>query len=83
MEDVFMRKTYAYNSVVIGILLGMLVYASTSNVVLAILTCLGVSIVGFVIIRVIENAIDKGIDKAGDAISNAVKKHKENKDNNI
>lgn len=72
-----MRKTYAYNSVIIGALLGLLVGAATENVVLGILACVGVSIVGFVIIRLIERAISKGIDAAVDAAAEAYRKHKE------
>lgn len=77
-----MRRTYAPNSVFIGILVGILVYEAANNVVLAILAFLGVSIVGFVIIKAIENLISKGVDKAGDAVSNAIQNHK-NKHNNL
>ena len=48
-----MRKTYAYNSIIVGVLVGLLAWVSTENVVLGILACVGVSIVGFVIIRII------------------------------
>ena len=72
-----MRKTYAYNSIIIGVLVGILAWASTENVVLGILACVGVSVVGFVIIRVIEKAIGKGIDAATDAAAKAYQKHKE------
>ena len=65
-----MRKTYAYNSIIIGVLVGLLAWVSTENVVLGILACVGVSIVGFVIIRIIEKAIGKGAAKA-------YRKHKE------
>ena len=57
-----MRKTYAYNSIIIGVLIGLLAWASTENVVLGVLACVGVSIIGFVIIRLIEQAIGKGVD---------------------
>lgn len=72
-----MRKTYAYNSIIIGVLVGLLAWASTENVVLCILACVGVSIVGFVIIRIIEKAIGKGVDAAADAAAKAYRKHKE------
>ena len=75
-----MRKTYAYNSIIIGVLLGLLVYVSTENVILAIATCLAASVVGFIIIRLIENALYKGVDKAADAVSKVWQKHKDNKD---
>ena len=72
-----MRKTYAYNSIIIGVLVGILAWASTENVVLGILACVGVSIVGFIIIRIIEKAIGKGVDAAANAAANAYRKHKE------
>ena len=72
-----MRKTYAYNSIIIGMLVGLLAWASTKNVVLGVLACVGVSIVGFVIIRLIEKAIGKGVDAAADAVAKADRKHKE------
>lgn len=64
-----MRKTYAYNSIIFGFLIGLLVYAK-ANLVLAVLAGLAVSIIGFVLIRAIENAMDR----AGDAIIDAVGK---------
>lgn len=72
-----MGKTYAYNSIIIGVLVGLLAWASTENVVLGILACVGVSIIGFVIIRIIEKAIGKGVDAAADAAAKAYRKHKE------
>ena len=72
-----MRKTYAYNSIIIGVLVGLLAWVSTENVVLGILACVGVSIVAFVIIRLIEQAISKGVDAAADAAAKAYRKHKE------
>lgn len=72
------RKTYAYNSVIIGVLVGILAYVSTENIVLGVLACLGVSIVGFVVIKLIENAVYAGVDKAVDAASNAIQKRKQN-----
>ena len=72
-----MRKTYAYNSIIIGMLVGLLAWASTKNVVLGVLACVGVSIVGFVIIRLIEQAVSKGVDAASDAAAKAYRKHKE------
>ena len=72
-----MGKTYAYNSIIFGVLVGLLAWASTKNVVLGVLACVGVSIVGFVIIRFIEKAISKGVDAAADAAAKAYQKHKE------
>lgn len=74
-----MRRTYAYNSIIIGFLLGILVYATSKSVVLGIVTGLGVSVVGFIIIRAIEKAIDKGVDKASEKISQSYHQHKEKK----
>ena len=68
---------YAYNSIIVGVLLGLLAWASTKNVVLGVLACVGVSVVGFVIIRLIEKAIGKGVDAAADAVAKAYQKHKE------
>ena len=75
-----MRKTYAYNSIIIGVLVGLLAWASTESVVLGVLACVGVSIVGFVIIRLIEQAVSKGVDAAADAASKAYRNHKARKD---
>lgn len=75
-----MRKTYAYNSIIIGVLVGLLVGASTENIVLAILALLGVSIVGFVVIRLIENLISNLIDKGVDAAGKAYRNHKARKE---
>ena len=72
-----MKKTFAYNSITIGVLVGLLAWASTKNVVLGVLACVGVSVVGFVIIRLIEKAIGKGVDAAADAVAKAYQKHKE------
>ena len=72
-----MKKTFAYNSITIGVLVGLLAWASTESVVLGVLACVGVSIVGFVIIRLIEQAIGKGVDAAADAAAKAYRKHKE------
>ena len=59
-----MRKTYAYNSIIIGFLAG-----------------LGVAVVGFVLIRLLEKGIAKGVNKGVDAAANAYQKHKEKKNN--
>ncbi|MBR3460132.1 MAG: hypothetical protein IKH21_04970 [Clostridia bacterium] len=81
-----MRKTYAYNSIIIGFLVGLLVYASTSQkmgsttpILLGILAWIAVSIVGFIIIRAIEKAIGAGIDKAADAAAKAYQERKQRK----
>lgn len=73
-----MRTTYAYNSITIGVLVGIVVYAtSNGSIALAILATLAVSVIGFVIIRVLENAIDKGADAAYDAAVRHIQKKNE------
>ena len=62
-----MRKTYAYNSIIIGFLIGLLVAVQTDKIVLGILAGLGVAVVGFVLIRLLEKGIAKGVDKGVDA----------------
>ena len=71
-----MRKTYAYNSIFIGIMLALLVQVSTENIVLAVITLLGVSILGFVVIRALENALYKAGDMAVDKAMDAYTKRK-------
>lgn len=74
-----MRKTYAYNSIIIGFLVGLLVYVSSESLVLGIITCIGISIVGFVIIRALEKLFYKGANAAVDAATKAYLKHKDEK----
>lgn len=74
-----MRKTYAYNSIIIGALVGLLAYVSTESILLGILALVGVSVVGFILIRLLEKAIGKGVDTAVDAASNAIQKRREQK----
>jgi threonine/homoserine/homoserine lactone efflux protein len=72
-----MRKTSAYNSLIIGAMIGMLVWVSTNSAVLGILAWVGISLVGFVAIRALEKATYKGADAAADAIKKAYQQHKE------
>ena len=74
-----MRKTYAYNSITIGILLGILVWISANSAILGILTGLAVSVVGFFIIRMLENAVNKGVDKVSEKVSDAYHRRQEQK----
>ena len=62
-----MRKTFAYSSIMIGVLAGLLVYASTQNVLLGALVLIGIAVFGFIAIRFIEKLIGKGVDSAVDA----------------
>lgn len=73
-----MRKTYAHNSIIIGVLLGILV-GLKANPVLGVVAGIAVSVAGWFLIRMIENAIDRGVDAAGKAIKNAVEKNRANK----
>lgn len=75
-----MRKTYAYNAIAIGAVVGLLIWAYMENVALAIVAAVGISIVGFVAIRFIEKAIEAGVDAAADAAAKAYRKHKEKKE---
>jgi len=71
-----MRKTYAYNGITIGILLGFLAGLVTQSMAIAVIAMIGLSILAFVAIRLLENAIDAGVDKASEAISNKINEHK-------
>ena len=51
------RKTFAPNAVIIGVLVGILVYISTENVVLTVIAAIGVSVVGWIAIFWIEKII--------------------------
>ena len=64
-----MRRTYAPNAIIIGILFGILVAAKV-NVVLGVIAALGISILGWVLIRTLENACDR----AGNAVEDAIRK---------
>ncbi len=76
------RKTYAPNAIIIGILIGIVVYVSTENIVLTILATVGVSVVGWIVISLIEKAISRGVDAAANAIKKGIdnKKEKSNTD---
>ena len=73
-----MKKTYAPNSIIIGFLIGMLVWA-TVDPVLGVVAGIGVSVVGWIAIRMLEKLIDKGVNAAETAITNAAGKRKENR----
>ena len=74
-----MKKTYAYNSVIIGVLLGLLAYISSGSLALGVVVVICVSVAGYFIIRQIEKAVYKGADKAADKISEAYQQRKEQK----
>lgn len=73
-----MRKTYAPNSIIIGILIGILV-AVKVNTIFGILAGLGISVLGWVLIRAFENALNKVGDAAEDAIQKKLDERKDRK----
>lgn len=73
-----MRKTYAYNSIVFGVLLGLLV-GSKAGSVLGIIAGIIVTVVGFFIIQAFENVLDKGFDATEKAIKTIIKNKKDEK----
>ncbi|MBE5851257.1 MAG: hypothetical protein E7298_14205 [Lachnospiraceae bacterium] len=75
-----MRKTYAYNSIIVGFLLGWIVWIK-AGAALGIITGIAVSVVGFVIIRAIEQALSKGVDAAVIAAKKARENRKQRDEN--
>lgn len=73
-----MRKTYAPNAIIIGILIGLLV-AVKVNMVLGVIAGLAVSILGWVLIRAFENALYRAGDAAEDAIRRKLDEKKNKK----
>ena len=72
-----MRKTYAYNSIIIAFLLALVIYLSTESTVLNVVAFFAIAIGGFVLIKAIENALYKGVNKAVDAAADAIRKRKD------
>lgn len=70
------RRTYAHNAAIIGLLLGLLVGSATDSLMLALLVFFASSLIGYIILRVIENAIDQGAHKAEQAITDAIDRRK-------
>ena len=71
-----MRKTYAYNSIIIGVLLGMLV-GIKAGTALGIVVGIVVTVAGFFIIKAIENVLYKGADAATQAIKKTIDNKKQ------
>ena len=71
------RKTYAPNAIIIGVLIGIAVYATTESIVLTILAAVGVSVVGWILISLIEKAISRGVDAAAAGIKKGIENKKE------
>jgi len=74
-----MRRTYWPTGILLGALLGFLVYAGTENIALGILAGIGASVVAILVILGIEKLINKGFDAGAAAISNAVQKSRDKK----
>ncbi len=72
-----MRRTWAYNGIVIGFLIGFWVWAVTQSTGLAVVAGIVVSAVAFLVIRFLENLIYAGAEKAGEKIREAYEKRKE------
>ncbi len=70
------RKTWAYNGIVIGFLIGLWVWGLTQSTPLAVLAGIGVSIVAFLGIRFLENLIYNGAEKAEEKIREAYENRK-------
>lgn len=70
-----MRRTYAPNAILIGVLFGILI-ALKVNAILGILAGVGISILGWALIRVFENALYKAGDAATDAIQKKINEKK-------
>lgn len=73
-----MRKTYAPNAIIIGVLIGLLV-ALKVNMVLGVIAGLAVSILGWVLIRAFENTLYRAGDAAEDAIRKKLDERKNKK----
>lgn len=66
-----MRRTYAPNAIIVGGLLGLLVYLKTgagAGITVGIIA----TVIIWIVIRAIENAVQKGAD----AIDNAIKRNR-------
>ncbi len=74
-----MRRTYKYNGIVVGVLLGLLIGLKTENVVLGVIAAIALSVVGVLAIQWIERLIEHGVDSAFQAGKNAYDKRKAEK----
>ncbi len=71
------RKTYAYNSVIIGLLCGLWAEAKFDSLAVAIAAFALVAVAGFVRIRALENALYSGAEKLTDAAVSAIERRVE------
>ena len=74
-----MKRTYAYNSIIVGFFIGLWVWASSKSEVFGIAAGLAVAVIGFFIIRMFENAVDRAATKAGEKAEEAWQRRKERK----
>ena len=58
-----MRRTYAYNSIYFGLLFGAAIGVMTNSVALGIISGIIITVIFFMLIRAMENAISKKTDK--------------------
>ena len=67
-------RTYAYNGIIIGVLLGFTAWAYTNSVPIGVGVAIVGSVVCFLIIRFLENLLRRGTNKASDAMANQLAK---------
>ncbi len=67
-----MRRTYAYNGIFIGVILGFAAAVFANNIVVGIIVAIVASVLCFLAIRGLENLLNKGMDKAEQAIKNKI-----------
>lgn len=73
-----MRRTSAPNAIIIGFLVGILVAAKV-NVILGVLAGLGVSVLGWVLIKSLERAAEHAGNAVDDAIRRKIDERKNKK----
>ena len=73
------RKTYAYNSVIIGLLCGLWAGAKFDSLAAAIAAFAVVTVICFVRIRALENILYSGAEKLTDAAVSAIERRVEEK----
>lgn len=74
-----MRRTYAYNSIYFGLLFGAAIGVMTNSVALGIISGIIITVIFFMLIRAMENAISKKTDKFVSSITRKLdEKHLKN-----
>ena len=77
------KKTYAPNGVVIGTLLGLLIWAKTKSSVAGVVGAIIISIVLYIGIKALEDALGKGAAKAGDVLQREFDEKHQNTSNDV